>query len=149
MQLIRSCITRTRGSPKKWLGERFTFSLRIPFADDTQGSNERHFHSSYRLISKYRSRIYIEPKLGRHPACVCHKGAAINTQQQQYLSQFRYCSLKFLLLAMISRHRLLTVLTLDNHDVIIKWKHFPRYRPFVQGIHRSPELWCFLWSPPE
>ena len=20
----------------------------------------------------------------------------------------------------------------------IKWKHFPRYRPFVQGIHRSP-----------
>ena len=24
-----------------------------------------------------------------------------------------------------------------NHDVI-KWKHFPRYWPFVRGIHRSP-----------
>ena len=24
------------------------------------------------------------------------------------------------------------------HDDIIKWKHFPRYRPFVWGIHRSP-----------
>ena len=24
------------------------------------------------------------------------------------------------------------------HDDIIKWKHFPRYRPFVCGIHRSP-----------
>ena len=24
------------------------------------------------------------------------------------------------------------------HDDIIKWKHFPRYWPFVQGIHRSP-----------
>ena len=25
-----------------------------------------------------------------------------------------------------------------GHDDVIKWKHFPRYWPFVQGIHRSP-----------
>ena len=24
------------------------------------------------------------------------------------------------------------------HDDVIKWKHFPRYWPFLQGIHRSP-----------
>ena len=24
------------------------------------------------------------------------------------------------------------------HDDVTKWKHFPRYWPFVQGIHRSP-----------
>ena len=24
------------------------------------------------------------------------------------------------------------------HDYVIKWKHFPRYWPFVRGIHRSP-----------
>ena len=24
------------------------------------------------------------------------------------------------------------------HDDVIKWEHFPRYLPFVQGIHRSP-----------
>ena len=24
------------------------------------------------------------------------------------------------------------------HDDVIQWKHFPRYCPFVQGIHRSP-----------
>ena len=24
------------------------------------------------------------------------------------------------------------------HDDVIKWKHFPRYWPFVQGIHRAP-----------
>ena len=24
------------------------------------------------------------------------------------------------------------------HDDVIQWKHFPRYWPFVQGIHRSP-----------
>ena len=25
-----------------------------------------------------------------------------------------------------------------QHGDVIKWKHFPRYRPFVRGIHRSP-----------
>ena len=25
-----------------------------------------------------------------------------------------------------------------NHDDVIKWKHVPRYRPFVRWIHRSP-----------
>ena len=26
----------------------------------------------------------------------------------------------------------------DFHDDVIKWKHFPRYWPFVREIHRSP-----------
>ena len=26
----------------------------------------------------------------------------------------------------------------NNHDDVIKWKHFPLYWPFVRGIHRSP-----------
>ena len=26
----------------------------------------------------------------------------------------------------------------ENHDDVIKWKRFPRYWPFVWGIHRSP-----------
>ena len=26
----------------------------------------------------------------------------------------------------------------NHHDDVIKWKHFPRYWPFVQGIHRWP-----------
>ena len=25
----------------------------------------------------------------------------------------------------------------SNHDDVIKWKHFPRFWPFVWGIHRS------------
>ena len=34
------------------------------------------------------------------------------------------------------------------HDDVITWKHFPRYWPFVRGIHRSPVIsshkdqWC-------
>ena len=38
----------------------------------------------------------------------------------------------------------LSILTSDQsliskgrHDDVIKWKHFPRYWPFVRGIHRS------------
>ena len=27
---------------------------------------------------------------------------------------------------------------LAQHDDVIKWKHIPRYWPFVRGIHRSP-----------
>ena len=27
---------------------------------------------------------------------------------------------------------------LSLHDDVVKWKHFPRYRPFVRGIHLSP-----------
>ena len=26
-----------------------------------------------------------------------------------------------------------------DHDDVIKWKHFPRYWPFVRGIHRSAQ----------
>ena len=36
------------------------------------------------------------------------------------------CKISFILLGLIS------------HDGVIKWKHFPRYWPFVRGIHRSP-----------
>ena len=41
-----------------------------------------------------------------------------------------------------------------KYDDVIKWKHFPRYWPFVRGIHHSrwilhtktsdAELWCFF-----
>ena len=61
----------------------------------------------------------------------------------------------------LSSKTLITVIrgtTLDTHDDVIKWNHFPRYWPFVRGIHRSPvnsthkashaELWCFLWYAP-
>ena len=46
-----------------------------------------------------------------------------------------------------------------TNDDVTKWKHFPRYRPFVRGNHRPPvnsahkgrwrRVWCFLWSAPE
>ena len=48
---------------------------------------------------------------------------------------------------------------IEVHDDVIKWKHFPRYWPFVRRIHRSrwihhtkasdAEHWCFLWYASE
>ena len=56
-------------------------------------------------------------------------------------------------------HRKCACIYKHKHDDVIKWKHFPRYWPFVRGIHRSrwiprtktsyAELWWFLWSAPE
>ena len=43
---------------------------------------------------------------------------------------------------MVSRNTHVTLLhdvyNCIHHDDVIKWKHFPRYWPFVRGIHRSP-----------
>ena len=32
----------------------------------------------------------------------------------------------------------LPYMKISSHDDVIKWKRFPRYWPFVRGIHRSP-----------
>ena len=40
------------------------------------------------------------------------------------------------------------------YDDVIKWKHFPRYWPFVRGIHRTPHkgqwrgalMFSFIWA---
>ena len=42
----------------------------------------------------------------------------------------------------------------SQYDEVIKWKHFPRYWPFVRGEFTGDrasdaELWCFLLSAPE
>ena len=35
-------------------------------------------------------------------------------------------------------YRFVTITGGGQHDDVIKWKHFPRYWPFVRGIHPSP-----------
>ena len=69
--------------------------------------------------------------------------------------------LTWILLVCVNLHTKLSTgnIFIIHHDDVIKWKHFPRYWPFVRGIHRFPvnsphktsdaELWCFLWSAPE
>ena len=38
----------------------------------------------------------------------------------------------------LSRMEVVVLIRKLNHDDVIKWKNFPRYWPFVRGIHRSP-----------
>ena len=69
-------------------------------------------------------------------------------QQQRVIFEYKLCILQ----TMTKR------IKLRVHDDVIKWKHFPRYWPFVREIHRdgwiprkkasNAKLWCFLWSAP-
>ena len=43
-----------------------------------------------------------------------------------------------LLAHVIIRTLFINFSSLVHHDDVIKWKHFPRYWPFVRRIHRSP-----------
>ena len=42
------------------------------------------------------------------------------------------------LMAVIWHSSCLWALRHASHNDVIKWKHYPRYWPFVRGIHRSP-----------
>ena len=49
-------------------------------------------------------------------------------------------------LATCFKSRLFGIFGVAAHDDVIKWKHFPRYWPFVRGIHRSsPRLSGSNW----
>ena len=50
---------------------------------------------------------------------------------------FIQCDVHFSLRWILQNATTIVVVTWE-HDDVIKWKHFPRYWPFVRGIHRSP-----------
>ena len=68
------------------------------------------------------------------------------------------CTLDMCVCITVTYHIPSTKTSWNGHDDVTKWKQFPRYWPFVRGIHRSPVnsrtkasdagLWCFLWSGP-
>ena len=51
------------------------------------------------------------------------------------LKHWSYCGLA---LSPRYQHEILSMEVTALHDDVMKWKHFPRYWPFVRGIHRSP-----------
>ena len=48
------------------------------------------------------------------------------------------CSKSMVIGDSITLERMDTGPRFSKHDDVIKWKNFPRYWPFVPGIHRSP-----------
>ena len=57
--------------------------------------------------------LIVPPRDGRLPAAVTPGQVLTDTDAQTYPN-------------------------VQNHDDVIKWKHFPRYWPIVRGIHRPP-----------
>ena len=50
-----------------------------------------------------------------------------------------FCTWSIQRLLMFWRHKAQTSAAMSSgHDDVIKWKHFPRYWPFVRRIYRSP-----------
>ena len=46
------------------------------------------------------------------------------------------CGISFVCTTVVNQRK--TDCNYQDHDDVIKWKHFSRYWPFVRGIHRSP-----------
>ena len=75
-----------------------------------------------------------------------------------YIGQCSFMSLQFLQTEKLKYFAGQVDSLFDWHDDAIKWKHFPRYWPFVREIHRSPvnsphkgqwrRALIFLWSAP-
>ena len=74
-------------------------------------------------------------------ACLCFGN--INLHKTLFGPYWTKCcvndiSNELFLITMVCCVDLCCGLVLINHDDVIKWKHFPRYWPFVRGIYRSP-----------
>ena len=63
--------------------------------------------------------------------------AEVSEWMNYYISNktMGFITYPFLVLAPMS---VIVILYSHIHDDVIKWKHFPRYWPFVREIHRSP-----------
>ena len=70
--------------------------------------------------------------------CSCHWGGTVSwilpCSRQGYISYKVYTMASYNLDTSVTR----ALITFMVHDDVIKWKHFLRNWPFVQGIHRSP-----------
>ena len=91
------------------------------------------FHTKFRLEISYLQ-FHLKPPganelslLIRTPIYkLKHNSRWSWTYTKNCISIFSWC--KYLLLPNVG----------SLYDDVIKWKHFPRYWPFVRGIHRSP-----------
>ena len=72
--------------------------------------------------------------------CVCVYVYVYQPRSKKISLDFQYC-----IIGVSDRNKHFVILHMmiyssfnKFYDDVIKWKHFPRYWPFVRGIHRSP-----------
>ena len=86
------------------------------------------------FLTNYKSiNMIIIHNVGHHNICCDH-------QSFVFVQLWIHGFLVWLCSAEWSRVQLTECISVSKnlHDDVIKWKHFPRYWPFVRGIHRSP-----------
>ena len=102
--------------------------------------------------------VWLSTKPLHEPILIYNRWGSV-TQDQVHKISIRKMSLKKNTVVKLLPHLSGANELILLHDDVIKWKHFPRYWPFVRGIHRprwiphtkasDAELWCFIWSAPE
>ena len=84
----------------------------------------------------------IPDKRGQYHCCWCHGSRNLQASSSNGITDVMWCTYCLCVLGgyrhwaagkdrQIPHH-------VHGYDYVIKWKHFPRYWPFVRGIHRSP-----------
>ena len=98
--------------------------------------------NNFSLIIVYHNTVFHFFRIWSSEWSVC---LDIKNQVSHFIPEVKYCYVRCLLSSwmalMIEQIQVLqTQLCTDTwyHDDVIKWKHFPRYWPFLRGIHRSP-----------
>ena len=97
-----------------------SFSLSVR---ESVSKNQRRFHHS---VQSKRRMIWLWHK---ETMCI-QSDAPGNNQHYMFVQAIRWWVQAICLIECAMAENL--------HDDAIKWKHFPRYWPFVRGIHRSP-----------
>ena len=72
-----------------------------------------------------------------HPWCPCIKTRCLFQMRDDDFTGLDVTG-NFCRPASQSRDKVFKYVCPCHHDDVIKWKYFPRYWPFVRGIHRSP-----------
>ena len=76
----------------------------------------------------------MDKKLHRHKTVGCDYSSSLLTPTAVKLTNVE---VRALVNSYIPRKIIDLIIHPRPHDDVIKWKHFPRYWPFVRGIHRS------------
>ena len=118
----------------------FTFSCHV----GVMLTNLLYFQEPYCRVKKYRfchEMLHISFEILFH---ICQHMASFYCHLRG--RSFRYCwhnwaccsfTLVISIVDVIIKYNieLSSAVNRDSHDDVIKWKHFPRYRPFARGIH--------------
>ena len=107
-------------------------SLTIVYSTVYSGADQRKHQSSASLAFVWG--------IHRRPVNSPHKGPAVTRKMFPFDDVIMIQTFTNMQSPkIVSLSMLLECIVWDpNHDDVIKWKHFPRYWPFVRRIHRSP-----------